>query len=192
MRPIIPDVALGPRAEELSFCRSAQIRFDLTGVEQARRQTANGFSFDSRSVVLFSNLCLALLWGSLRVPRPEPFFFCLQSVRYGARVTPDGSRENGADFKIWEEGGRWTSAFSGEPIDDWAPALWGWASDYIGRLRIQLGEELFPLFDWPISRASFVFFVAFGGDCGSQLRASLSRYCVPMTCTRYNFAAAFG
>lgn len=105
MRPIIPDVALGPRAEELSFCRSAQIRFDLTGVEQARRQTANGFSFDSRSVVLFSNLCLALLWGSLRVPRPEPFFFfCLQSVRYGARVTPDGSRENGADFKIWEEG----------------------------------------------------------------------------------------
>uniref|UniRef100_A0A6B0U8J6 Putative secreted protein n=1 Tax=Ixodes ricinus TaxID=34613 RepID=A0A6B0U8J6_IXORI len=90
-------------------------------------------------------ICALLCSGALS--KSGTFFFCLQSVRYGARVTPDGSRENGADFKIWEGGGRWTSAFSGEPIDDWAPALWGWASDYIGRLRVQLGEELFPLFD---------------------------------------------
>lgn len=95
LRLIIPDVALGPHAEELSLCRSAQIRFDLTGVEQARRPTANGFSLDSRPVVLFSNSCLALLWGYLRVPRLEPFFlFAKRPLRSACDILWE-SRERG-------------------------------------------------------------------------------------------------
>uniref|UniRef100_A0A4D5RAQ0 Putative secreted protein n=1 Tax=Ixodes scapularis TaxID=6945 RepID=A0A4D5RAQ0_IXOSC len=48
-------------------------------------------------------ICALLCFGAISVCHVWNLFFCLQSVRYGARVTSYGSRENGADFKIWEE-----------------------------------------------------------------------------------------